>query len=409
MELRLQETQQERDALKKRVAELEDREEKVRRHPPSQTNESRLTAELETTKNSLQHCGQKLKEAQETASIFEASGQKLNTKYKGLQAKHQELTNAASKTDRRVAALVEQNHALSAQLKALRHDSKANTQESSLDVFSNRLDQVSEAAIKSGVESLNDVLDNFVMEILEKSDQLVQKHAHLVRPPSDREQEQENPVLRALAQPSLTEENRGLLLDVQLHDQLHSTLYHVFFSNDVLPTWIDHDGVVQPISEELSRREPWTVAQRWRALTAMGMFALIEEGHFAGSIHRQTEDIVELLAQAHGLTPTQFEDMSDALFSGLRAMYKEANELSVSVRRDILSVRMTVTTVSATHFDPNLACSVWPEMGAAAGDEIVGRYKFGLMKVTETGERFDLMKPEVATTALIRETSKSSS
>lgn len=98
--------------------------------------------------------------------------------------------------------------------------------------------------------------------------------------------------------------------------------------------------------------------------------------------------------------------MSDMIQSRLRALHKEANDLSVLVRRDVLSVRMSVTTVIAPTFDPDCANSVWPEMGATAGDAVVGRYKFGLIKLMEDGEFSFLAKPEVATTALIRETSK---
>jgi hypothetical protein len=150
------------------------------------------------------------------------------------------------------------------------------------------------------------------------------------------------------------------------------------------------------------------VVQRWRAITATIVFTLFDETLFSEGIIKQANDIIILLAWAHGLSPAEFDDMFDAIHSRLVALYKEANELGILVKRDILSVRMSVTSVTVDVFDPNHASSVWPEMGAAAGDEIVGRYRFGLSKRAEDGEFSCLTKPEVATTALIRETSKNS-
>ncbi|KAJ7186849.1 hypothetical protein C8R46DRAFT_880466 [Mycena filopes] len=404
--------QKERDALKKRVSELEEGEQKARRQLHiSQANESRppdLAADLETVTRGLQDCKEQLSDSRQATARLKSACERLHFKNEELQSTNKELQGGISKARERIEVLTRENNALGSQLKSRRH-SQAKNQDPSIDVFSSRLDQVSEASVKSGVESLNDTLDSFVMEIMDKAEQLVDKHAHLARRPSDRDRrDNAPPLLCALAQPSLTDENRGLLLDAQLHDQLNTELHELFFSNDVISSRMESNGIVQAISEELLRREPWTVVQRWRAITAMGVFALMNESHFAQSTAHQAENIIGLIAQTHGLTPTQFEDMSDSLSSGLRALYKEANELSVVVKRDVLSVRMTITSVVATRFDPTAAASVWPEMGAVAGDEIVGRYKFGLMKRTENGERFDLIKPEVATTALIREICKNS-
>ncbi|KAJ7153011.1 hypothetical protein C8R46DRAFT_912850 [Mycena filopes] len=302
---------------------------------------------------------------------------------------------------------MQEKGSLIAQLEALRRESKGKGQESSIDAFSHRLDQVSEASIKSGVESLNDALDDLVMNILEKGDQLAQKHAHLVRPFSERDwYDDPNPLLIALGRSDLTDDNRGLLLDVRLHDQLHAELYDLFFSGDAISSRIDTGGLIQAIWDALIQKESWTVAQRWRALTASTVSTLVDESGFAESIANNAQEIIQVLVYVHGLTSTEFEDISEILFSGLEALYKEAKELAIRVRRDILSVRMTVTSVLETRFDPSRASSVWPEMGAVAGDDIVGRYRFGLMKLTEHGERSYLVRPEVATTALIRETAK---
>ncbi|KAJ7471924.1 hypothetical protein FB451DRAFT_1036505 [Mycena latifolia] len=296
---------------------------------------------------------------------------------------------------------------LNAQLKALRNGSKAKgKEEPPIDAFSNRLDQVSEAHIKSGVESINDSLDNLVMDILEKGEQIVGKHADLVRHFSEREHSNDAPLLASLAQHNLTADNRGLLLDATLHDRLHTELHRLFFSREVVSSHIDPEGMFQAVFDELCERESWTIVQRWRAITATSIFTLFVEERFRKSITDHIEGIITLLAWAYGLSPSEFETMSEMIHTRLVALYKEANELSIQVRRDILSVRMSVISVDAPVFDPDFANSVWPEMGATAGDEIVGRYRFGLLKLLENGEFSCLIMPEVATMALIRETSK---
>ena len=80
-------------------------------------------------------------------------------------------------------------------------------------------------------------------------------------------------------------------------------------------------------------------------------------------------------------------------------------------RRDVLSVRMSVVVApepesSYGRYNPDLASSVWPDMDASAGDEVVGLYHLGLRKQTEQGHTEYLIKPQVATEALFREMMK---
>ncbi|KAJ7736713.1 hypothetical protein DFH07DRAFT_722836, partial [Mycena maculata] len=278
--------------------------------------------------------------------------------------------------------------------------------ESAIDVFDHRLDQVSEAHIKSGVESLNDSVDNLVTILLETGDQLVEKHSDLVRHPPKMNPRDDNTLLLSLAQQPLTSENQGLLLDAMLHHQVHKELYELFFPGDVASHCADPQGWFGAVFEELTRRERWTVVQRWHAITATSLLTLFNETHFTASIPTLTKSIIALLAWAHGLSHAEFEPMSDMIHSGLLALYKEANNLAILARRDILSVHMTIDSMTVPVFNPQYANAMWPEMGARAGDDVVAQYRFGLLKLREDGEISCMVKPEVVTTALIRETSK---
>ncbi|KAJ7475091.1 hypothetical protein B0H11DRAFT_1722398 [Mycena galericulata] len=376
-----------------RLPDLEAGQEKA------QSEADALYWKLDEANTYLRRTKQELKESQDTLASFKDLSHRLNDEAN-------QLRQTVSKNEQRIHALAVEKGNFSSQLKSLRNERKGKGgDEPSIDVFDHRVDQVSEARIKSGVESLNDSLDNFVMELLEAGERLVVKNADLVQQSPERLHD-DTALLRSLAQPNLTSENRGLLLDAQLHDRLHQELYELFFSGEVASKRTDRHGVIEAIFNELTQREPWTVVQRWRAITASSLFTLFNEAEFSSSIREFADSIVALLAWAHGLSPQQFEAMTDMINSRLRALYKEANDLSILVRRDILSVRMSIISMTTPIFDPATANSIWPEMGAAAGDEVVGRIKFGLIKLKEAGGIFCLLKPEVATTALIRETSK---
>jgi len=90
----------------------------------------------------------------------------------------------------------------------------------------------------------------------------------------------------------------------------------------------------------------------------------------------------------------------------LAAIFQDAHLLSVVIKRDILSVRMSVIgnpMVGPACFDPCQVDSVWPEMGVQDDDCIIGLYNFGLQKLNETGDTFFITLPKVITSALLRE------
>ncbi|KAJ6491573.1 hypothetical protein DFH09DRAFT_369691 [Mycena vulgaris] len=175
--LELEKSRVEKEVLEQRILALEEAKEKAHRgHLPDleareqQEQNDLLSRELEMKTTSVQRLTQELKESQGVIA-------KLRADCHLLQAN---ANATASKKDKRIRDLLLEIDTLSGKLKTQRTESKAKSKnEPSIDVFNHRLDQVSEAQIKSGVESLNDSLDNLVTGVLEQGEQLAAHHSNL--------------------------------------------------------------------------------------------------------------------------------------------------------------------------------------------------------------------------------------
>ncbi|KAJ7021477.1 hypothetical protein C8F04DRAFT_1273694 [Mycena alexandri] len=314
---------------------------------------------------------------------------------------------------------------LNSQLKQMRHSAESRPNPSSkrgdlsLDPFDNKVDQVSEAAVKSGVESLNDSLDTFTMALLDEAESLASRHSDSRLPTADQRYQPNNTkLLPALTQYADVEEKRGFLLDASLHHLVLSELDRLFFAGDPLPPTAD-EGFSGALLHELTKREPWTVAQRWRALTATsGANLLYNPSKRKVLIDSCGNSIVTMLAWVYRQPPETFQSLFSKIGARVESLFDEAGKLSILVRRDVLSVRMSVVVAAARSdgflpYNPDRVSSVWPDMGteaddeAKAGDEVVTLYKFGLKRQTEDGHISYLLKPEVATGAFLRELARS--
>ncbi|KAF8147761.1 hypothetical protein K438DRAFT_1779861 [Mycena galopus ATCC 62051] len=324
-------------------------------------------AELQYMAEELEKARDKCRELQEQAQTLHASEQKAQNELKRLTAEHAELAAKCSqqskyvdqanahidkmmaehedtvkKYETRVKGLV--------QLKQPRTLPDARPPQPgpkadniSLDPFDNKLDQVSEATVKGGVESLNDSLDNFTMILIDEAEELASQNSHSrIRPLSK----------STTRLPSCSRHWRIDELD------------RLFCSGEVLSRVMDPRGLSAFSLRELTKRASGNV----RALTPK-------------------------------------------IRSRLETIYNEANQLSIMARRDVLSVRMAVVVgadAKGNHlpYDPNSMASVWPDMKLVDGDEVIALYKFGLKKSNEKGQLARLIKPEVVTTALLRDLAK---
>ncbi|KAJ7280219.1 hypothetical protein C8J57DRAFT_121190 [Mycena rebaudengoi] len=398
------------DALKK--LEQRDNELKV-----ATDNLSFLELRAKEQKDDLQ---EKLGDALRTIQRMKKEASKWSTERAGLvedaskratlaNAKMDRLSEKVLQKEAKIQDLTRQKDSLNGHLKNSRADAvRPRTEDSSLDLFRNKVDQVSEADIKRGVESLNDSVFNFVMTLIDLGDETAQTHADFQGACPEPEHPS-GPLFDFLATPNLAEEARGLLLDALFHNHVVLALHELFFQGQVTPQVAERGMKFEVVLDRLTEKEPWTVAQRWRAITATCVWTDFDSSYWR--IKECTEMIVNILSWAYRLPHWTFAVSAELIHSRLQSVYNEASQLAISCRRDVLSVRMSVAIAPQSDngfdpFDPDRVASVWPEMGASAGDGIIGMYKFGLRRLSENGALSFLLQPEVATTALLREMGK---
>jgi hypothetical protein len=121
-------------------------------------------------------------------------------------------------------------------------------------------------------------------------------------------------------------------------------------------------------------------------------------------MHRLVLEMVECIAWAYCITLSSLDSIKRMIVKGLTAIFRDAHELSVITKRDILStcVSVIITRRSLSGFKPCEAATAWSGMGDKAGDDVIGHYSFGLVKRTQVGATSYLILPKVSTTALIR-------
>ncbi|KAJ7675460.1 hypothetical protein B0H17DRAFT_1080865 [Mycena rosella] len=249
------------------------------------------------------------------------------------------------------------------------------------------------------------------MTLLDAAEELASQNSHSSHPTAVQEHKS-GKLLNALAEHSQVEEKRGFLLDAALHHGLVTILYALFFSGDVLSRTVDKSDVTTMLLRDMTKREPWTAAQRWRALAASaGGSRLSSSSVWKTSLAEQTQSIVALFAWVHRQPLETFEPLVSKIETHLESLFNDANQLSITSRRDVLSTRMSVVVApeskgTSLPFDPNRINSVWADMGPVKGDEVISLHKFGLKRMTEQGQGTLLIKPEVTTAALLREMAK---
>lgn len=118
-------------------------------------------------------------------------------------------------------------------------------------------------------------------------------------------------------------------------------------------------------------------------------------------------DSTALVALAYRLPVAEFDipHVSRLLREGLIIIYREAHELSLMIKRDILSSHLTVTLYPRLYhtFEKERGEQIWPGMRLRVDDTVLGFYGLGLQKRTMDKGLFYLTLPKVFTTALLRE------
>ncbi|KAJ7747694.1 hypothetical protein DFH07DRAFT_962494 [Mycena maculata] len=392
----LRKAREERDALKEKVSLLQTAEQNARHEI------KRLEADAEVSEATNARLVST--RTKQVACIREA-----NAQIDSLPQENDGLRETAQKYETRSEATAAEQASLKSQLRqrppsGLRAESGDPI---SLDPYENHVDQASEADIKSGVESLNDSLDAFTMTIIDEAEELAGRHSRSRVASVVQQHNTRTKLIAALAEYSEVEDKRGFFLEANLHHGLVVELNKLFFSGDVLSR-AQSSCLTTALLDDLAKHHPWTVVQRWRSLTATSGANLVSSSSkiWKDSISCSADSTVTLLAWAHCQPLETFTPLLPTIQNRLASLYDEASRISVIVRRDLLSVRMSVIAPDqeavCSPFEPDIVNGAWPDMGVAAGDEVIGFFKFGLRRQTEKGEVSHLIKPEVTTSALLR-------
>lgn len=140
-------------------------------------------------------------------------------------------------------------------------------------------------------------------------------------------------------------------------------------------------------------------------MAASAFAKLIFPSAWESRVISKVRDIVTILAWAYNMPMSTFHSLSDGLRKCVAAVYESAHELSIILKRDILSVRMSVVLGPhpGSSFDSSGAHRVWPEMEGRDVDNVIGYFALGLTRTTPGGDMSYLTMPTVTTESLIRE------
>ncbi|KAJ7074580.1 hypothetical protein C8F01DRAFT_971807 [Mycena amicta] len=324
-----------------------------------------------------------------------------------------ELERQIGGNESRIQSLVVERGQLHAQLK--QQQRSANNRPSAdkipMDIFENTADQVSEASLQSAVESLNDSVDTLILGLVDTAEQLVgERHPEFGVPPETQDQK----LFAALAAHCESEEKRGFLLEALCHDYIIGYLSALFFAGEAAPRLGRKALILERILVDLTESVPWSVVQRWRSISSESVSRLL-----VPKARNHLESLAITIADVFTWAYQQpVETFHAAAFKtqldSLAAIFDDALKLATTVRRDVLSVRMSIVCpeqddeTNYPPYDSRSLNAVWPDMGVVEGDEVIGLFHLGLQRRTEQGRVSLLVKPQVTTAALLREMSKES-
>ncbi|KAF8151659.1 hypothetical protein B0H34DRAFT_136082 [Crassisporium funariophilum] len=281
------------------------------------------------------------------------------------------------------------------------------------------VDRISEAGIGKAVDAVNYAVDSMIANLI---DQIGSARPHFKRPAMNdsRYNLPSGPmeaVYHCLWKEKLGKSKREFLLEAILHDRVCGLLFHAFFDGEFFFGIGSNAHCTFLESLFLNINGDGTLdiaAQRWRSMTIDAVFQTN-----LSLTHTLVDAIIlgieEMLDIGYPTPSSKFKAVvQDALSKAKKAIPKIveiSRELSLYIQRDIVSSWMAVTVAPKSvenpslysHFNKTLVTSAWEDMGSEDGDTVLGTHKFGLQKKVAGGETITLVKPEVITTALLRE------
>jgi hypothetical protein len=144
----------------------------------------------------------------------------------------------------------------------------------------------------------------------------------------------------------------------------------------------------------------WATKQRWRSVTAKAVFTMNKETSIWNTVMgRLSDDIHSSLQLALRISNADTADLHGSIEEHLWNVHGVALELSAMSAIDMVSVRMSVVLGMD---NPEFRDVLRPEYGYREGDNDIADYSLGLIKIDQAGRTTVLLRPQVATTALLR-------
>lgn len=153
--------------------------------------------------------------------------------------------------------------------------------------------------------------------------------------------------------------------------------------------------------------DDWSVAQRWRALTAASFTSMANAYNFELAVEALSQSILSNVKAFYHLPSEAIAQLYYSVTTTLHDIYNAGFDLAVMIKRDVVSARLAVNINNQLYYDSDKVESPWSGTGNHQGEEVIGNYAFGLTKQTKSGAVLVLMKPKVFTAQILRKISSS--
>jgi hypothetical protein len=151
------------------------------------------------------------------------------------------------------------------------------------------------------------------------------------------------------------------------------------------------------------------MSQRWLSLTANAINDFISPEIWRSSLEEYAGFLIGIISVGLKRSLEHLQPLHPIVSAGLLSIWMEAARLSISMRRDCISVQLFATMKSAgAPLDETSEVKWGPDhMPAEAADRILGTYALGVQKMEATRAKTTLLPCKVVTDAVLRYASSS--
>jgi hypothetical protein len=156
--------------------------------------------------------------------------------------------------------------------------------------------------------------------------------------------------------------------------------------------------------------EPWKISQRWLSVTANAINECISSDQWRPLLERFARDLVEVVSIGLKRSLEHLQHLNPIILAGLLSIWQEAARLSISMRRDCISVQLfaSIKYMRAPLDDTIEVKWESKHMPRKSIDHVLGTYALGVQKMESTRTKTTLLRSKVVTDALLRYASSSS-